>query len=125
MKCLESYLFSKMHGSGPGIKAFPARLSIIETVDFKFTSRFPSLRGQILHRTERFAFPKVLVPLEAAFQPIWVKLLLTSPILARLSMADNHRSDLLFFFGLILPLSVASTVPVVLMLIFLSLPLAR
>jgi hypothetical protein len=59
-----------MHGSGRGIKAFHGKLSIIEAVDLKFTSASKAITTETFQRFSNFALPKVLVPLEAAFQPI-------------------------------------------------------
>jgi predicted PurR-regulated permease PerM len=67
------------------------------------------------------ALSKVLVPLEAAAARIWVKLFSPLPHFGSdLSMVNNHRSDILFFFGVILSLWVAYSVRDVLMLIYVS-----
>jgi hypothetical protein len=73
---LEFCLFSKMHGSRHGSKAFEGRLSIIEAVDLEFTRVCGPKNPRAL---VLFGFPKVLIPMEAASQPFWVKLLLTLP----------------------------------------------
>jgi predicted PurR-regulated permease PerM len=59
--------------------------------------------------------------MEAASARIWVKLFSPLPHFGSdLSMANNHRSDILFFFGVILSLWVAYSVRDVLMLIYVS-----
>lgn len=73
----EICLSSKMHGSTRSSKAFYGKLSLIEAVDLEFTSASQDYGARFSR--ERFALPKVLVPLEAAFQPFWVKLLLPLP----------------------------------------------
>jgi hypothetical protein len=79
MEVLELVSSVKMHRSARGIKAFEGKLSIIEAVELKFTSVFAHSPAQEPQRIGTFRLSKVLVPMEAAFRPFWVKLLLTLP----------------------------------------------
>jgi hypothetical protein len=84
MECWKTVSPDKMHGSWRGSKAFQGRLSIIEAVDLKFTSAFSNYLVPQLPEFKASFFPKVLIPMEAAFQPFWVKLFSTLPQLVRI-----------------------------------------
>jgi hypothetical protein len=58
-----------MHGSMRGIKAIHDKLWQIEAVDLKFTCTLHAIALKLSQPLSNFALPKVLVPLEAAFQP--------------------------------------------------------
>jgi hypothetical protein len=73
-----------MHGSTRCIKAIHDKLWQIEAVDLKFTSAFSK---PLAHAIKHHSLSKVLIPLEAVFQPFWVKLFSTLPQLARSMLA--------------------------------------